>query len=219
MSSETLSHTRVMCITQDGLPQSHVEQARRLVDAGAYWIQLRMKNASMSEWVETATEVVEICRAKEYVACIINDSVDVAIASGAHGVHLGAHDEDWVTVRHYLGQAFILGGTVNNAADATRAAESGCLTYVGLGPWRFTANKRNLAPVLGPEGMRAVVARLGSIPAWAVGGIGASDMPAIRAVGAVGAAVSSALFRGGKIEENYRAIAAAWGPPKAGLPS
>lgn len=201
----------LMCITQDNLPFSHIEQARRLCDVGAKWIQLRMKHADRATWLSTAADVVEICRAHDAI-CIVNDSVNVAMASGADGVHLGRNDGDWRDAREKLGPRRILGGTVNNAADAHQAAESDCLDYVGVGPWRFTTNKENLAPILGPDGVAAIVRQLDGLPAWAIGGIERDDLPGVRAAGAAGAAISSVLFRGGRIEANYRALVAAWKP-------
>jgi thiamine-phosphate pyrophosphorylase len=207
---ERSKHFPLMCLTQDALPISHVEQTQRLCAAGAKWIQLRMKNAAPALWVETAAAVVKICRAHEAV-CIVNDSVDVAIAVDADGVHLGAGDESWAEARRRVGESRILGGTVNHASDAGRVIEAGGLDYVGVGPWRFTANKKNLAPVLGPEGVRALVAQLDGIPAWAIGGIEAADLAAVRMTGAAGAAVSSALFRDNAVEENFRRLCVAWG--------
>jgi thiamine-phosphate pyrophosphorylase len=200
-----------MCLTQDGLPFPHTEQAQRLCAAGARWIQLRMKQAARELWTATAREVAAICRAHGAV-CIVNDDVEIALAAGAHGVHLGTHDGGWREARRRLGPDLILGGTVNDAADADRAVASGVLDYAGVGPWRFTANKAELAPVLGADGTRGILARLGGLPAWIIGGIGAADLPAVRAAGAAGAAVSTALFRDGRIEENFHALAAAWGP-------
>lgn len=201
----------IMCLTQDNLPWSHVEQAKRLCAAGAKWIQLRMKNAARDEWLTTAADVVAVCRDHNAI-CIINDSVEVALASGADGVHLGRKDASWRGARERLGPRRILGGTVNNADDAHVVAVSDCLDYVGVGPWRFTTNKQNLAPVLGADGVRALVRQLDGLPAWAIGGIEADDLSAVRGTGATGAAVSSALFRGPDIEENYRSLAAAWVP-------
>ena len=200
----------LMCLTQDGLPLSHEEQARRLCIAGARWIQVRMKNAEPAAWLATARAVVAICRAHDAI-CVVNDSVDLAIAAEADGVHLGRLDEDWREARRRLGPDRVLGGTINCADDALRAVTCDCLDYAGVGPWRFTANKKNLAPVLGPDGIRALVAQLDGLPAWTIGGVEASDLPAVRATGATGAAVSSALFREGRVEENYHALAAAWG--------
>lgn len=207
-----------MCLTQDALPFAHLEQAHRLCRAGARWVQLRMKNAAPDAWLSTARQVVAACHDHGAV-CIINDSVDIALEAGADGVHLGSRDEDWAEARRRLGPDLILGGTINNAADALRASDGDWLDYVGVGPWRFTSNKKNLAPVLGPDGVRALVAQLDGLPAWIIGGLEASDLAAVRATGAAGAAVSSALFRGGRIEDNYRAFAGAWEPPVKELQS
>jgi thiamine-phosphate pyrophosphorylase len=200
----------LMCLTQDGLPLSHVEQAERLCAAGARWIQLRMKNAAAGTWLATAREVVAICRAHGAV-CIVNDSVDIALAADADGVHLGRLDLDWREARMRLGAQRILGGTVNDSGDAQRAVDCGCLDYAGVGPLRFTSTKQKLAPVLGLEGVRGLIAQLGNVPAWVIGGVEAADLPALRAAGAAGAAVSGALFRDGTVEENTRALLAAWG--------
>ncbi|HVU35953.1 MAG TPA: thiamine phosphate synthase [Opitutaceae bacterium] len=209
MSLSTDQLHPLMCITQDNLPYSHVEQAKRLCGAGAKWIQVRMKRAEPLTWLSTASDIVEICRSHGAI-CIVNDDIDIALASGADGVHLGRKDGDWREARRQLGPRRILGGTVNNSDDAKHAAGRDCLDYVGIGPWRFTTNKENLAPILGPEGVRSLIRQLDGLPAWAVGGIEADDLAAVRDTGAAGAAVSSALFRGGAIEENYRALVAAW---------
>lgn len=211
MSLELAKQFPVMCLTQDGLLLSHQEQARRLCEAGARWIQLRMKHAARDVWAKTAREVVAICHAHGAV-CIINDDVAIARASNADGVHLGKFDLDWHEARHRLGPNKILGGTVNNADDATRAIEADCLDYVGVGPWRFTTTKLNLAPVLGANGVHKLVAQLDGLPTWTIGGIEATDLPAVRATGVTGAAVSSALFRSGSIAEDFRKLIAAWGP-------
>jgi thiamine-phosphate pyrophosphorylase len=203
------THFPVMCITQDGLPLTPAGQAARLCAAGARWIQLRMKNAAPDAWLATAREVVAICHAHGAL-CIVNDNVDIALAAGADGVHLGKLDLDCREARRRLGPLCIVGGTVNNAEDADRALAAGCLDYVGVGPLHFTTTKQKLAPLLGLDGVIACIVQLDRLPAWVIGGVEATDLPALRAVGAAGVAVSGALFREDKIEENYRAFAEAW---------
>src|SRR4051794_40839993 len=122
----------VMCITQDGLGLTHLEQVEQLCAAGARWIQLRMKNAAPIDWERTAREMVAICRRHGAVS-IINDNVELAIAVDADGVHLGKEDLDWTEARRRLGAQRILGGTVNNVADARRAGATPGLDYVGVG--------------------------------------------------------------------------------------
>ncbi len=204
----------VMCITQDGLSLTHAGQAARLCAAGARWIQLRVKNAAPDAWLAIAREVVAVCHTHGAL-CIVNDNVDVALAAGADGVHLGKLDLDWREARHRLGPLCLLGGTVNDLEDADRALAAGCLDYVGVGPLRFTPTKQKLAPVLGLDGLIACIVRLDSLPAWVIGGVEATDLPALRAVGVAGVAVSAALFRQDKFEENYRAFAAAWDLPQS----
>lgn len=203
-----------MCLTHDGAPLSHVEQTRALLTAGARWIQLRMKNAEPAVWLATARAVVAACRAVG-ATCIINDSVDIALASDAHGVHLGKLDGDWLAARARLGPDRILGGTVNDADAARRATACAALDYVGIGPWRFTSTKKNLAPVLGPEGIAPLLPLLDGLPAWVIGGIYPEDLPAIRALGVRGVAVSSALFSSNKVPARHAAFLAAWSSESA----
>lgn len=201
-----------MCLTMDGLPLSHAEQARALVAAGAGWIQLRMKNAAPDAWLATAREVVSI--GHEGGALVtINDSVEIALASDADGVHLGKLDEDWIAARARLGSGKLLGGTVNNAADALRAAGSHVLDYAGIGPLRFTATKQKLAPVLGLEGIAELLPLLDGLPAWAIGGVLPADLPALRRARLAGVAVSSSLYRDNQVAPNHAAFIAAWSVP------
>lgn len=184
----------LMCLTLDGTGLSHAAQAERLCAAGARWVQLRMKGAGRREWLSEARAAVEACR--RYAALlVVNDSVEIALESGAHGVHLGGKDGSWEEARRVLGPTKIVGGTVNNAQDAARAAASASLDYVGVGPLRFTATKKNLSPVLGISGIRELVGLLGPLPAWGIGGVVPGDMAGLRSAGAAGAAVSSALRR------------------------
>lgn len=207
----------VMCLTQDGTGLAHAEQAARLCAAGARWIQLRMKGASRAAWLAEAAAAARVCR-RHGAVLVVNDSVDIALESGADGAHLGGLDGDWAEARRLLGAGRILGGTVGSASDARRAVRSGCLDYAGVGPLRFTATKRNLAPVLGPDGVRALVGELGGIPAWVIGGVLPADLPGLRTAGAAGAAVSSRLYQGGLIEENLREFLEAWARPAEAVP-
>ena len=93
---------------------------------------------------------------------------------------------------------------MNHCADAVRAVEADCLTYAGVGPLRFTATKENLAPVLGLEGVRAIIRELRGLPVWVIGGVEPGDLSALREAGAAGAAVASALCREGRFEANLR---------------
>jgi|HubBroStandDraft_1064217.scaffolds.fasta_scaffold72579_4 thiamine-phosphate pyrophosphorylase len=199
----------VMCLTQDGTGVAHAEQAERLCAAGARWIQLRMKGAPRGRWLDEALGAVEACR-RHGAILIVNDSVDIALASGADGAHLGRLDGAWAEGRKALGPGRLLGGTVNTDDDARRAAESGCLDYVGVGPLRFTSTKKALAPVLGMDGIRRLIGGLRGIPAWVIGGVLPADLPDLREAGAAGVAVSSPLHGPAGAVANLGAFLAAW---------
>ncbi len=204
----------LMAITQDGVALGHAEQVRRLAAAGVRWIQLRMKDAPRDAWLAAARESVAHCRAHGAIL-IVNDSVEIALESGAAGVHLGRLDLEWREARRRLGPGPILGGTVNYDADAQRAVAAGCLDYVGVGPLRFTRTKKELAPLRGFDGIRSLVGQLGGIPAWAIGGVEVADVAPLRALGVAGTAVCSALLRDDRIDQNVRAFLEAW--PAAAL--
>lgn len=207
----------LMCLTQDGEALDHVEQAAQLCAAGAKLIQLRVKGADLPRWTEIAASVTRICHTHG-ARCLINDRPDLALAVGADGAHVGQHDGDWREARRLLGPGKLLGGTVNDLAGARRAVEAGCLDYVGVGPFRFTRTKQKLAPVLGVEGVREVIAALDGLPAWVIGGIQAADLPVIAATGAAGVAVSSYLYRGAGIAEQFRELSEAWPLPEPAEP-
>jgi thiamine-phosphate pyrophosphorylase len=211
MALDPARRSPLMCLTQDGLTLSHAEQAGALCRAGARWIQVRLKGdeAAAGERLAAIRSVVQICRDFGAV-CIVNDHPELAVAAGADGAHLGRNDGDWREARRILGAERILGGTVNHADDAAAAVAAGCLDYVGVGPLRFTATKVRLAPVLGVDGVSALLRQLDGLPAWVIGGVQPDDLPGLRAMGAAGAAVSSALFRDGRVADNVSAFFAAW---------
>jgi thiamine-phosphate pyrophosphorylase len=215
MPLEPQSRFPVMCLTQDGTGVPHAEQAARLCAAGARWVQLRMKDASPAQWLEEASAAAEVCHGHGAIL-IVNDSVEIALASGADGAHIGSLDGGWSEARSALGPDRILGGTVNNPADAERAVSSGSLDYAGVGPLRFTSTKRGLAPVLGIGGVRRLVADLRGIPAWVIGGVAPEDLAELWGAGAAGVAVSSSIHCRGCLEENLRAFLAAWPQDAAG---
>ena len=94
----------------------------------------------------------KICR-KYNATLILNDHVHLVKEIGANGVHLGKSDMSPVKARELLGSNYIIGGTANNMEDIRQLHKSG-VDYIGLGPFRFTRTKKNLAPILGIEGYK-----------------------------------------------------------------
>ena len=129
---------------------------------------------------------------------IIDDNVDLALRTGADGVHLGRNDMPVKEARRIAGERLIIGGTANTAEDICRLAEEGA-DYIGCGPFQFTTTKKNLAPVLGLEGYRKLTGMMKdrgiSLPIVAIGGITYGDIGEIMKTGVTGIALSGSILR------------------------
>lgn len=113
-------------------------------------------------------------------------------------MHLGRHDMPVAAARKILGPQSIIGATVNTVEDLRRAVDAGA-DYVGCGPFRFTTTKEHLAPLLGLEGYRLLVAARKELsvqlPLIAIGGITRDDIPDILSTGVDGVALSGCVVR------------------------
>ena len=182
-------------ITQSLNGNSHAQAAEAACAAGADWVQLRVKNQPYAQWKEEALQTREICR-KYGSTFIINDNAALAAEVDADGVHLGKTDMSPLEARELLGPGKIIGGTANTFADAVALVAAG-VDYIGLGPFRFTATKENLSPILGLGGYESLLQQCKlegiTIPVIAIGGIVAADVPALLAAGVHGVAVSSVI--------------------------
>ena len=176
-----------------------VKQVAMACAAGIRWIQLRMKEASDAEVLAAALAAKPVC---ERYGCmlLVNDRVEVAIAAGVQGVHLGQFDMAVGEARRRLGEGRIIGGTANTMAQLQEHWRQGA-DYIGLGPYRYTMTKKNLSPVLGLEGYRAIMSGLKAegvaIPVVAIGGIGAADVAPLLEAGLYGVAFSGMLVHAG----------------------
>jgi thiamine-phosphate pyrophosphorylase len=160
------------------------------LDAGAPVIQLRAKGLPDRELYELASRVVGEC-ASRGAACIVNDRVDIALAVGAAGVHLGADDLPVAVARDLIGDTRAIGATARDPETARRHEAAGA-TYLGVGPAYSTGSKDGLPAPLGPYGVARVAAAV-SIPVIAVAGVTAERVPELIAAGAFGVAVISAV--------------------------
>ena len=133
---------------------SHADQVEKLSDGGASLIQLREKTLPALEFYRQARAALVLAR-KRGVRLIINDRVDIALALGADGVHLGQEDIPTEAARRLLGEQAIIGLSTHNIEQATRAAQRD-VNYLAIGPIFRTSTKRNPAPAVGLEGIRAV---------------------------------------------------------------
>jgi thiamine-phosphate pyrophosphorylase len=184
---------------------SHAEQVQRLSAGGASLVQLREKHMPAVEFYEQAKAAVVVA-ARSGVQLIINDRVDVALAIGAHGVHLGQDDLPPDAARKLLGLDAILGHSSHNVQQALDALKLP-IDYLAIGPIFQTATKTDTSPVLGLEGLRAVRQAIGDFPLVAIGGITAANAREVIDAGANSVALISALlWAPNQITEATRAL-------------
>ena len=182
-----------------------VAVCRAAVRGGATMIQLRWKDGTPSAVVELARALVDALP----VPILVNDRVDIAVAAGAAGAHLGWDDVPLAPLRPHLPAGFLLGISVGSADEAARAAGLPA-DYWSVGPCFSTPSKADAGPALGPDGF-AALARLApdDIPVIGIGGITAANAPQIISGGAAGVAVIGAVLSAPDPESAARALAAA----------
>lgn len=182
-----------------------VAVCRAAVRGGATMIQVRWKDGIPADVVELARALV----AALPVPILVNDRVDIAVAAGAAGAHLGWDDVPLPPLRPHLPAGFLLGISVGSTDEAARAATLPA-DYWSVGPCFATPTKLDAGSALGPEGF-APLARLApeSTPVIGIGGITAVNAPQIIAAGAAGVAVIGAVLSAPDPESAVRALAAA----------
>ena len=171
---------------------SHAEQVRLLSQGGATLVQLREKDLPALKFYEEAKAAVEVA-SQHGVQLIVNDRVDVAMAVGASGVHLGQDDMPPEAARKLLGPDAIIGYSTHNVAQAINAATLP-IDYLAIGPIFSTTTKTDTAPVLGLDGLRAVRQSIRGVSLVAIGGITAANASSVIEAGADSVAVISALL-------------------------
>ena len=160
------------------------------LEGGATFVQLREKELSPAALLEEARALAKLCHAR-HVPFVVDDNVEVALAAGADGVHVGQSDMAARRARALLGPDKILGVSAHNAAEALAAQADGA-DYLGCGAAFVTGTKLDAHPVTA-ETMRAVTAAV-SIPVVAIGGIEESNILQLQGRGLAGVAVVSAIF-------------------------
>jgi thiamine-phosphate pyrophosphorylase len=183
---------RLMVITDAGVLKGRdpVETCRRVAAGGATMIQVRLKDAPPGEVVALARALVGALA----VPVIVNDRVDVALAAGAAGAHLGQEDPPLDRLRPHMPPGFLLGLSVGSPAEAERG-RAWPADYWSIGPCFATANKPDAGAPLGAEGF-ARLARLApaGTPVIGIGGVTAANAPALVQGGAAGVAVIGAVW-------------------------
>jgi thiamine-phosphate diphosphorylase len=186
----------------------HREVAEAALAGGASMIQLRDKSMTTRELLDEAAAILALCRGRG-VPFIINDRVDVALAVGADGVHVGDDDMPVAEARRLLGPDAIIGASADSVATARAAADDGA-DYLGVGPMFATETKPDAGVPVGPQRIREIKGSV-NIPVFGIGGITAENAGEVMAAGADGVAVISAIAEADDVAEAARAMVRAVG--------
>jgi len=182
----------------------------RAVAGGATMIQVRWKDGAPADVLQLTRALV----ATLPVPVLVNDRVDIALAAGAAGAHLGWDDPPLDALRAHVPAGFLLGISVGTPEEAERAAavraEAATADYWSVGPCFATPSKADAGPPLGPDGFTAL-ARLApaGVPVIGIGGITAATAPLVMGAGAAGVAVIGAVLAASDPEAAARELRAA----------
>ena len=160
--------------------------AQGAVQGGVTSVQLRWKEGADRVQVALAREL----RRALGVPVFLNDRLDIALAAGCAGVHLGADDLPIALARKIAPRGFLIGASVG---DEKEAAASAGADYVGIGPWRTTTTKPDAGAELGAGGVRRLLAMV-QVPAVVIGGVRPIDVAEILKLGAMGVAVAGGIL-------------------------
>jgi len=183
--------------------RSIIEVVAAAVTGGVSCVQLREKHLPVREMIEEARQLVTLLRPLG-IPLIVNDRVDVALAAGADGVHLGQSDMHIDDARRILGPSRIIGISAESVADAVTAEQEGA-DYIGISPVFGTTTKTDIAEPLGLAGVRKIRRRV-ALPLVGIGGISAGNAADVMRAGADGVAVVSALVSSPSPENSAREL-------------
>lgn len=178
------------------------DQVEKAVRGGASCVQLREKELGHEDFLAEAKEMAKLCK-RLGVKLIINDNVDVALESGADGVHVGQDDMQAMDVRRRIGPDKILGVTAKTVEQA-RAAEAAGADYLGSGAVFGSATKTDAKPMT-MDTLRSICASVG-IPVVGIGGVNRENIARLAGSGVAGAAVVSGIFAARDIEAECRLL-------------
>ena len=170
--------------------QTLCQQVEAALQGGVTCVQLREKHLDRDAFLAEARQLCALCR-RYGVPFIVNDDLDIALACGADGVHVGQDDMPAAEVRRRAGRRLIVGVSAHTPEEA-RLAEAAGADYLGAGAVFGSATKTD-ASLLTPAGLQAVCAAV-HIPVVAIGGVNAGNILQLQGSGAAGAAVVSGIF-------------------------
>ena len=171
-------------------PMTLLQQAEAALQGGVTCLQLREKHLEDDAFLAEAREMAALCK-RYRVPFIVNDRVDIALACGADGVHVGQDDMEISAVRRLAGDKLMVGVSAHTVEEAVRAARGGA-DYLGLGAVFSTSTKAD-AGAMSRDTLKAICQAV-DIPKVAIGGISAGNILQLSGSGVDGVAVVSAIF-------------------------
>lgn len=184
--------------------QTLLEQIESALKGGATLVQLREKELPRLDYIREAAQATALCH-RYGVPLIVNDSLEVALKSGADGVHVGIEDQPVAKIRRQAGKGFLIGATAKTVEQA-RAAQAAGADYLGVGAVFPSPTKKNAIRITTGQ-LREICASV-SIPCVAIGGISRENLPALAGGGMDGFALVSAIFSQPDIEAACRELRA-----------
>lgn len=181
-----------------------LEICRCALAGGVTTVQLRAKNWTDRQLLNAACELRQMC-SESGALFVVNDRVDIALASRADGVHLGVDDLPVDVARNLLGPASVIGYSPETAEDRVQAETAGA-DYLGIGPVYGTATKLDAGPALGLDRFRQLTAA-STVPVVGIGGISPDAARPVIEAGAAGVAVVGAIFAADNPEHAARQLA------------
>ena len=170
--------------------QTLLEQIEDALRGGVTLVQLREKDLPQPDFIREAAQATALCH-RYGIPLIVNDSLEVALESGADGVHVGIEDQPVAEIRRRVGKGFLIGATAKTVEQA-RAAQAAGADYLGVGAVFPSPTKKNAIRITTQQ-LREICSSV-AIPCVAIGGISRENLPTLAGGGMAGFALASAIF-------------------------
>ncbi len=186
---------KTMFITPNKTTEEIIKECTVVLQEGIRFIQLRMKGVANDKVLEVAKHIRPICD-KHCAILTIDDKIELLESKLFDGVHLGKNDMPIKQAKQITKNKYLLGATCNTIFDVENAIKDGA-DYLGIGPYKYTTTKQNLAPILGLEGYKNIIEYMRNknlnIPIYAIGGITLEDLQQLKNIGIHGVALSGTI--------------------------
>jgi thiamine-phosphate pyrophosphorylase len=211
VSAELAARLRLIVVTDPELarPRSVLDVVTAALGAGAPAVQVRAKGASARELLELGRQILPLARERGALL-FVNDRLDVALALGADGVHLGPNDLPVAAARRAMGEGFLIGASTDDPEVARRLVAEGA-DYIGCGAVYATSTKKDAGDVIGLEGLDRV-ARAVNVPVVGIGGITVARSAEVATTRAAGVAVVGAVMAAADAAAAVKGLLAPWSP-------